>query len=80
MIDYFASTPAAALRREIDGHLYAYVMHHVTAEGVRECSPRMVRADGVKITNGVAYVWIGQMGDLIAQRLNLPFGIVAEQT
>ena len=74
MLTYFTRIPAAAVFREFDGHLYAWVGHRVTAEGVRECAPRMIRADEARIENGVAHVYIGRMGDAIAQRVNLPFG------
>jgi len=75
MVRYFSLIPAAALRRELDGHVYAHVGHTVSAAGVRDCAPRMVRADGCRVDAGVAWVPIGAMGDAIAQRVNLPFGV-----
>lgn len=77
MIAYFSRIPAAALRREIDGNLYALVPHHITPRGIREdfSAPRMVRADGCEIRNGEAWVLIGCMGDAIAQTTCLPFGV-----
>lgn len=78
MVRYFEPIPAAAVRREIDGHLYAYVQHTVTPQGVRQCPARMVRADDARIRDGVALVYLGSMGDAIAQRVNVPFPVVFE--
>lgn len=75
MVRYFQRLPAAALRREIDGNLYAYTNVTVGANGVCECEPRMVRADDAEVKNGVVHVYIGSMGDAIAQTLNLPFSV-----
>lgn len=75
MVRYFQRIPAAALRREIDGHLYAYTDVRVTADGVCRCEARMVRADDAEVSHGVARVYVGCMGDAIAQTLNLPFSI-----
>jgi hypothetical protein len=79
MVNYFALVPAAAVRREIDGNLYAPVAYTVDREGVRECKPRMVRANPAHVENGVASVLIGKMGDAIAQRTNLPFGVMLQE-
>lgn len=79
MVKYFALLPAAAVKRQHDGNLYAYVAHRVTADGVRECEPRMVRANDCAIANGVARVYIGCMGDAIAQTNCLPFGVAFER-
>lgn len=76
-VHYFERVPDAAVRRQFDGHDYATVSYCITADGVRECAPRMVRADGCRIAHGVAEVMIGRMGAAIAQRVNLPFGVVA---
>lgn len=75
MIRYFFAIPAAALRREIDGNLYAHVAATVTGCGVVTCAARMVRADGAIVSNGVARVPIGAMGDKVAQTLALPWGV-----
>lgn len=77
MIRYYERIPSAALRREIDGHLYAYVQHTVTPRGVAECPPRMVRADDAMVKAGEAYVFIGMMGEAVAQRTNIPFPVTA---
>lgn len=37
----------------------------------------MVRADGAQIVDGVAHVWIGNMGDAIAVLDGLPAGVTA---
>ena len=63
------------VRREIDAHDYAIVNFTVSENGVRECAPRMVRADRCKHENGEAWIYIGAMGNAIAQRENLPFGV-----
>ena len=76
MIHYFEAIPAAALRREFDGNTYAVVGHRVTGGGIEACpAGRMVRADDARIESGVAYVRIGGMGEMIAQTVNLPFGV-----
>lgn len=75
---YFERIPAAALRIEPDGNIYAYVGHTVHAGGVIRCAPKMVRANNVKIVNGEAYIYIGGMGPGIAQTVNLPFSVSTE--
>lgn len=76
MIRYFARVPAAAVFPLFDGHSYAHVNLTVRAGGIFETAePRMLRADDCKIANGEAWIYIGSMSDLIAQRVNLPFGV-----
>jgi hypothetical protein len=77
---YFALVPAAAVQREIDANLYAFVGYTIRAGGVERCKPRMVRANDARIENGVARVYIGSHGDGIAVSHPLPFGVVTEQS
>lgn len=77
---YFERIPAAAVRREFDGHHYAIVGHVVGPFGVAACPPRMVRADDVQMIGGDALVPIGAMGRAIAQRDNLPACVEAQET
>lgn len=74
-INYFYRVPSGAVHREPDGHLYAWVGATVTENGVRECKERKVKADDCLFHNGEGYVWIGSMGEAIAQRVNLPFAV-----
>jgi len=76
MVRYFARVPAAAVFPHFDGHSYAHVNLTVHAGRILETAePRMLRADDCKIANGEAWVYIGSMGDPVAQRVNLPFGV-----
>lgn len=76
MVRYFARVPAAAVFPHFDGHSYAHVNLTVHAGGILETAePRMLRADDCKIEGGEAWIYIGCMGDLIAQRVNLPFSV-----
>lgn len=80
MIHYFENIPSAAVFRHFDGNLYANVACRITPDGV-QCGPRyrVVRFDErSKIQNGVASVYIGRMGDAIAQTNNLPFSVSYE--
>ena len=78
MIHYYKCVPAAAVRFEVDGFPYAWVDASVTAKGVEQCEPRMVSAVGFRVKNGVAKIWIGCMGNTIAQRVNLPWSVEFE--
>jgi hypothetical protein len=82
MITYVQSVPAGAVRREIDGKLYAYTNlildvqpGRVTVRGGTET--RMMRVHEVNLTNGTAMVIIGRAGDAIANTVNLPFSVTA---
>ena len=82
MITYVQSVPAGAVRREIDGNLYAYTNlqlvvqpGRVTVKGGIET--RMMRVHEVHPTNGTATVIIGRAGDAIANTVNLPFSVTA---
>jgi hypothetical protein len=82
MITYVSTIPAGAVRREIDGNLYAYSNLHldvqpgrVTVKGGIET--RMMRVSEIHPTNGTATVIIGRAGDAIAQTTNLPFAVTA---
>ena len=77
MIDYYVHLPASDVVQEFDGHQYVYVLHRVNATGVTVCAPRMIRADRCTEADGIVRVWIGCMGDAIAQRTGLPMGVVA---
>lgn len=80
MIRYFARVPAAAVFRHVDGHRYAHVNIHVHSRGVYVTDvTRMLMADDAKIENGVARIYVGSMGEAIAQLENLPFGVVWEK-
>lgn len=81
MIRYFENIPSAAVFRHFDGNLYANVRHNVTPDGIRECEPRMVLVDEQSRTrNGVTAVYIGRMGEAVAQFVNLPFAVFYEVT
>ena len=82
MYTYVSTVPAGAVRREIDGNLYAYSNLHldvqpgrVTVKGGIET--RMMRVSEIHPTNGTATVIIGRAGDVIAQTTNLPFAVTA---
>jgi hypothetical protein len=82
MITYLSTIPAGAVRREIDGNLYAYtnlelavLPGRVTVKG--GIKPRMMRVHEVHPTNGTATVIIGRAGDAIATLTNLPFSVTA---
>lgn len=88
MFTYYSRIPAAALRRQHDGHLYAWIAEridpHVPGAAVRIVqdydNPRMVRADDALIRNGEAWVPFARVGNYIAQKTNLPHGVSFEQT
>ena len=82
MITYVATIPAGAVRREVDGNLYAYTNlelavspGRVTVKGGIET--RMMRVHDVHPTNGTATVILGRAGDAIANTVNLPFSVTA---
>ena len=82
MITYVSTIPAGAVRREIDGNLYAYSNLHldvqpgrVTVKGGIET--RMMRVSEIHPTNGTATVILGRAGDAIANTVNLPFSVTA---
>ena len=84
MYTYVSTVPAGAVRREIDGNLYAYSNLHldvqpgrVTVKGGIET--RMMRVSEIHPTNGTATVIIGRAGDAIAQTTNLPLAVTALQ-
>jgi len=81
MIRYYENIPSAAVFAHFDGNQYANIMCRVTPDGI-QCGPRarMVQIDGRSQTaNGVTRVYIGRMGDAIAQTLNLPFSVTFER-
>lgn len=84
-IKYYSRIPAAALRREIDGQLYAYIAERlsVSPKGARIVQdytrPRMVRADGAKIASGEAYVLFATIGDAVPLLGHIPFGVSVEE-
>lgn len=77
--NYYSRIPAAAVKREFDGHLYAYVPHAIERERVCEDfdKPRMMRfcEPASFYRDGEAYVLIGRRGDAIPLGLPLPFGV-----
>jgi hypothetical protein len=82
VITYFQTIPSGAVRREVDGNLYAYSNLHldvshgrVTVKGTTDT--RMLRVHEVHPTNGTATVRIGKAGDAIAVTANLPFSVTA---
>ena len=83
MITYYSIIPVGAVRREIDGNLYAYTnlqLGHlsdgrVTIRGGTET--RMMRVHEIHPTNGTATVIIGRAGDAIANTVNLLFSVTA---
>ena len=82
MITYVTTIPAGAVKREIDGNLYAHTnlyLHvspgRVTVKGGIET--RMMRVHEVHPTNGTATVILGRAGDAIATLTNLPFSVTA---
>ncbi len=82
MITYFTTVPSGAVRREIDGNLYAYtnlelavLPGRVTVKG--GIKPRMMRVHEVHPTNGTATIILGRAGDAIAATTNLPFSVAA---
>jgi hypothetical protein len=82
MYTYLQTIPAGAVRREVDGNLYAYSNLHldvlpgrVTVKGSTDT--RMLRVHEVHPTNGTATVIIGKAGDAIAAITNLPFAVTA---
>lgn len=80
MRKFYSRIPAAALFREIDGHLYAYIPHRLTAGSIIEDfdNPRMVRFNQAGfIKNGEAYVYFGAVGALVNVGF-IPFGVSFE--
>ena len=82
MITYIQTVPGGAVRREVDGNLYAYSNlqldvqpGRVTVKGGIET--RMLRVHEVHPTNGTATMIIGKAGDAIATTTNLPFSVTA---
>ncbi len=82
MITYFQTVPAGAVRREVDGNLYAYSNLHldvlpgrVTVKGSTDT--RMLRVHEVHPTNGTATLILGKAGDAIANTANLPLSVTA---
>lgn len=85
MITYVASIPAGAVRREIDGYLYAYTdlkLKHLPSGKVTvihtDGDVRMLRVREIHPTNGTASIVIGKVGDAIASTVNLPFSVTVE--
>lgn len=83
---YYSRIPAAALKTEIDGHVYAYIPHRLTAPNGGKVkitedfeNPRFLRVDPVRIENGEAFVRFGSAGGAVAQLHNLPFGVTVER-
>lgn len=83
---YFSRIPAAALKTEIDGHVYANIPHRLTATNDGKvkiiedfANPRYVRVEPVRIENGEAFVRFGRAGEKIAQLTNLPFGVTCKR-
>lgn len=82
MITYFATIPAAAVKSEIDGHLYAHLTFTLKESNGKvtvtdDGEVRMLRVHEVRPTNGTATVIIGKAGDAIATLVNLPFSVTA---
>ena len=83
MIKYFQRIPSAAARNEVDGNLYAYSNcrlkatndGRITVVEDSTANARMLRVETVE--NGEARVYLGMAGDAIAERVNLPFSVVA---
>ena len=71
MHNYFEQLDTPA-EQSIDGHAYGMSKDKLTAAGVEEVAPRMVRAG----SPGDTLVYVGKMGDAIAQVVGLPSGIV----
>jgi hypothetical protein len=72
MNKYYSGVPSAAVRVEIDGKKYAYVNFTITSKGVVSCEPRKVSAEGCITIGGISHIYIGKMGDAIAQTAGLP--------
>lgn len=85
MFTYLATIPAAAVKREIDGNLYAHSNlelsvlpdGRVTIKTVDKT--KMLRVHSVHPTNGTANLILGRAGEAIANTTNLPFGVDAVQ-
>ncbi len=83
MYTYLASIPSAAVRREVDGNLYAFTYLTIgnlpdgritVIDGKR---PRMLRVHSINESNGTAELMLGRAGDAIANTVNLPFAVTA---
>ena len=79
----YSRVPAAALRTEIDGNVYAYIPHRLSDDIARIiedfATPRMVRFGAESfIRAGEAYVYFAKLGDALPVPL-LPFGVSSEQ-
>lgn len=80
MFHFFYQAPASALIKEIDGNTYAAVPVEFNPSRLQflQCEPRMLRATGCDVVDGVALVSLGRMGDKIAPINRLPSGVVCQ--
>lgn len=75
----FSRIPSAAVRRELDGHLYTYIPHKLV-DGRIEADfqkPQLVRADDARCfqKGGERYIWFASVGSALLSRICPPFGV-----